>query len=260
MASVSEDLASLSRAVEATEDELRVDHVPYLQLHEGALERVQQFPSQERPRMDPGALIDQAKHLGNLTFDVWNNMKDVVIYTPMVLDPNSAAPDIVLSEDLTEVRKGREERLSDIRRRNPLHMVHCTQGLRFGSHSWEADVSGNKSWMLGVRTLPDPRKGPAFKWWELMFRNGKYYTVPPLEVGAHKAIPTGKVFQRIRVNLDFDRGTLSFYDPETNAHISIITHPFAGRTLFPHVYTDDSIPVKILPVKVFVTVKPLKSW
>ncbi|XP_051741796.1 nuclear factor 7, ovary-like isoform X1 [Ctenopharyngodon idella] len=220
-------ISALSHTIKDMEEMMKANDVCFLKEFPVSMERVQS--SQPDPQMTSGALIHVPHYLCNLPFRAWKKMQDIVQNTPVILDPNTANPRLVLSDDLTSVRfNGNKRPLPD----NPERFDHyeCvlgSEGFNSGTHCWDVEVKESKYWILGVTTASNQRKGQDF------FNTDVWsveYDVEGLDEPCGFRVK--RKLDRVRVNLDYDRGTVLFYDPVANTHLHTFTTTFTD-TLFP---------------------------
>ncbi|XP_033474499.2 zinc-binding protein A33-like [Epinephelus lanceolatus] len=233
MKMIEEQISSLSHSICAVEEELQKHKVPFLSSYKATQSRARVQCSLSDPQLVSGALIDVAKHLGNLSFRVWEKMKDKVHFSPVILDPNTACPCLYLSDDLTSVRCGdtRQQLPDNPERHTKYATVLGSEGFSSGKHSWEVEVGDHPDWLLGLAKESADRKGeilasPKDGIWCLTHNKGEYSN------GAGETVTVKKSLQRIRVQLDYDRGEVSFYDPEDMTHICTHRDTFTEK-LFP---------------------------
>ncbi|XP_058248041.1 E3 ubiquitin-protein ligase TRIM35-like [Hemibagrus wyckioides] len=256
---LSRDISSLSDTIRAIEEEMRAEDVLFLQNYKATVKRAQ--CTLQHPEELSEALIHVAQHLANLKFRVWEKMQDTVQYMPVTLDPNTAHPLLIVSDDLTSVRLSEEEqKLPD----NPerLHACLCvlgSEGFNSGTHCWDVDVGDCAAWSLGVMTESAQRNGDINSrtgLWYMWYYDGEYgagSTPQP-----HSLLTLEQKLQRIRLQLDWDRGNLSFYDPFTGTHVHTLSHTFTDRLLPYLAIGSEMSPLQVLPTGNYENVNLLK--
>ncbi|XP_036419022.1 tripartite motif-containing protein 35-like [Colossoma macropomum] len=248
------EISSLSDTIRNIEKEMEAEDVLFLQNFKSTEKQAQLKPKD--PEKTSGALINVVKHLSNLKFRVWENMQEILQYTPVTLDPNTVHPDLHLSDDLTAVenRNQRSSLPDNPERFDKWECVLGSEGFKSGTHCWDVQVRDSDDWALGVIPECVTRKGESF-WgsvWSLYYFLGEYWIRCPGQPGY--SLPLKKKLQRVRVQLDWDRGKVTFTDLLTNKHLHTITHTFTERVL-PLFWNWSDHPLRILPVMMSVTVE-----
>ncbi|XP_060000473.1 E3 ubiquitin-protein ligase TRIM11 isoform X2 [Lagenorhynchus albirostris] len=154
----------------------------------------------------------------------------------MTLDPDTANPELVLSEDRRSVRRGDLwQALPDSPERfDPGPCVLGREPLTSGRHYWEVEVGERASWALGVcrENANRKEKGELFAgngFWILVFL-GSYYNSSERAFAPLRDPP-----RRVGIFLDYEAGHLSFYSANDGSLLYTFPEtPFSGtlRALF----------------------------
>ncbi|XP_048034643.1 tripartite motif containing 35-39 [Megalobrama amblycephala] len=221
-------ISALSHTIKDMEEMMNASEVLFLKNFPVTMERLQ--TSQPDPQVASGALIDVACYLGNLQFRVWKKAQGIVQNTPVILDPNTAHPDLLLSDDLTSLRCSSDSQAlpDNPERFDEYSCVLGSEGFNSGTHCWEVEVKESSSWALGVTKASSQRKGCDFfdtGVWSVQYR-----------LFEESGFPVTQKLERVRVQLDYDRGTVSFSDPVTNTHLYTFTTTFT-ENVFPFFYS-----------------------
>ncbi|KAM5228327.1 pyrin [Ctenodactylus gundi] len=153
------------------------------------------------------------------------------------LDPATAHPNLIISEDMKSVRLGNtSDKVPD----SPERFDSCIFTLgspQFfsGCHYWEVEVGDKTAWVLGVCKASTGRKGsvtltPENGYWVVMLMRTSEYqasTVPPTRLRI-KESP-----RRVGIFLDWKTGRISFYNVAARSHIYTFTSVSSSGPLQP---------------------------
>ncbi|XDV33844.1 hypothetical protein PO909_004111 [Leuciscus waleckii] len=195
-----------------------------------------------------------------LTQTVSTELKRIQQYAvDVTLDPDTAHPDLILSDDGKQVRDG------DIRQKLPdkperfdrYSNVLGKEGFSSGRFYFEVQVKGKTDWTLGVARESIDRKGkitltPSNGYWTVWLRNENEYWAC---AGPRVSLCVRVKPQRVGVFVDYEEGLVSFYDVESSSHLySFTDQSFTGK-LYPffspflNAGDKNSTPLIITPVK-----------
>eukprot|EP00064_Thunnus_orientalis_P003409 superscaffoldBa00000276_g3418 len=256
--SITRDILTFSHAIIAIENEIASSDVLFVENYTNTKKRAQ-IP-QKDPEKVSGALINVAKHVSSLKYHVWEKMAELVHYTPITLDPNTAYSLLSISKDLTSVaNSGCLRELPD----NPERFGHFvfalgSEGFTSGRHAWEVDVGDKVDWMLGVVKGSIDRKGrisgcPEGGFWMISHYESEYSAMTRPSTPLHLE---GEL-TRVRVQLDYEAGEVTFSNPISMTPIYSFTDFFTDK-MYPffcpgaNINGNNPKPLKICPAKVAV--------
>ncbi|XP_021036439.1 butyrophilin subfamily 2 member A2 isoform X1 [Mus caroli] len=140
----------------------------------------------------------------------------------VVLDPDTAHPELFLSDDQRSVIRGssRQSVPDNPERFDCRPCVLGRESFSSGKHYWEVEVENVMVWAIGVCRDSVERKGEALLvpqngFWTLEMFGSQYRALSSPE----KIIPLKERLHRIAVFLDCEGGDISFYNMRDRSHI-----------------------------------------
>nr|XP_028576336.1 butyrophilin subfamily 1 member A1-like isoform X2 [Podarcis muralis] len=211
------------------------------------LQRYEERESPEKPLAFPPELrnrILESCDLNHLVENTMKQWKDALLFSEQIqkanvtLDPDTAHPKLILSEDRKSVRRGdKPQALPDNPERfSDWPCVLGREGFTAGSHFWEVTVESGEDWVLGVARKSVERKGyfsfrPEWGIWAVEKWESEYFACTSPD-----DTPLSLFWEprRIRVTLDYEGGRVSFSDADSGAELYTFSGAsFSGETLLP---------------------------
>ncbi|CAL8406952.1 unnamed protein product [Arctogadus glacialis] len=175
----------------------------------------------------------------------------------VTLDPDTAQPRLILSEDGKQVHDGDEEKeLPDNPKRFTKYLFVLTrQSFSSGRFYFEVQVKDKTAWYVGVARESIDRnceiiETPETGYWTLCYDEGGLVFKDNPAV----SLPLRAELQKVGVFVDYDEGLVSFYDVEARVHLYSASGCTFSEPLYPflcpclHEGGTNSAPLIISPV------------
>lgn len=231
------------------------------------------------PEAPRDALIDEAKHVSNLLWEVWKKMENLTEYgemddvdsvmlyfkhiakylgysdklnlvqsfpffpVPVTLNPNTGCKWLMISELMTRASVYYRP-LPD----NPerLDGVLGYQGFKSGKHFWDVKVEG--FWALGVAEKSGSNSYDFWGIYNCACTNWIHELTPRHGINGGEVLTKDSFPTRVRVLLDYNRGTLSFTDLDKTITLHTIKETFSG-TVLPYFGVNEIGSIQTITIK-----------
>ncbi|XP_058250095.1 E3 ubiquitin-protein ligase TRIM39-like isoform X2 [Hemibagrus wyckioides] len=197
--------------------------------------------------------FDMLSSLSQLLETLREKMEKLHEIMDVTLDPDTANPYLILSDDGKQVTCGhkRQKRPDNPERFDRFYYVFAKEGFTSGRFYYEVQVRGKSEWIFGVVRESVNRKGkitarPMNGYWCVWLTNETEYQAldsPPVSLSLKQAP------QKVGVFVDYKEGLISFYDVDAKSRI----YSFTGQTFTEKLYPifnpcDNTAPLLICPV------------
>nr|XP_056722236.1 E3 ubiquitin-protein ligase TRIM7-like [Euleptes europaea] len=242
LAKLSEELFSLNSLIREMEEKSQQPASELLQDARSTLQRYEDKEAFENPVAFPLALKWCVWDVNLLLEGIKKQFKDTldsglhVQKANVTLDPDTAHPQLILSEDRKSVRRGEEAQdlPSNPERFSTYGAVLGHEGFAAGRHFWEVLVGSEERWCVGVARKSVERKGRfTFSPEEGIWAVGNVGATGPALKDDPPLSLTGEP-KRIRVRLNYAGGRVAFFDADRGSLIYEFSGAsFSGETLLP---------------------------
>ncbi|XP_072318698.1 E3 ubiquitin-protein ligase TRIM39-like [Eucyclogobius newberryi] len=189
------------------------------------------------------ALSELGKHLSEVSSRL-ELLRVQLFVVDVTLDPDTAHPHLVLSEDLKQVHH------TDVKKTlpdSPLRFDRCVcvlgkQSFSSGRFYFEVKVTGKTKWTLGVAQESIERKGnitvnPKTGFWCIMLTNKDWYIARTVHL---VPLYPQRAPQKVGVFVDYGEGLVSFYDADSADLLFSFSGCCFREKLFPYFYPWDN--------------------
>ncbi|KAK7795944.1 hypothetical protein U0070_016643, partial [Myodes glareolus] len=182
--------------------------------------------------------LSPGRFKGPIQYTTWKEMQSILCpgLSQITLDPKTAHPNLVLSQNRTSVCHGDVKQVvpDEPERFDSSVAVLGSKGFISGKWYWEVEVGKKPKWTVGVVKESIIRKGscsltPEQGFWLLRLRNQtdlKALDLPSC------SLQLGEL-NRVGIYLDYEGGQVSFYNATTMTHLYTFSCLFMEK-LFPY--------------------------